>query len=932
MKNSYWKVLYRLPIYRVLIFTFLFLSNVISQGFVFGQSSVRTYLIDLGNPAYPTVGNWNNVSGNQSTGTTISDLIDSDGNSSSISLIVVDDADNGYGDGSGYNADGGYNGEALGYPASACRDSYFAWNNGGQYKFSGLETGNFYDIKIFGSRTASTGGRVGRYTINGQSLNLDAMNNTTNFIIFNGLAPDGHGDIILDFKNEVGSDFGYINVIELIEKQSGSGMLLVAPSDLVVYRIPLNSVELTWQDNSDNEAGFIIERKVGISGEFIFIDSVDINVTCYTDSSLAIDSVYIYRVLAFVESYKSNYSNEVEITIKYEGNVPDYIELQALKDIYEYANGNSWKNNSNWLQGETHQEFDTWYGVNVQDGDVFQLRLHENNLTGTIPPSICNLTSLKQLYLYTNPVSGPIPTDIGNLKDLGELCLYETEINGIIPESVGNCTKLWRFLVWDNNIEGVLPDSLRNLKGCVYFCVGENNMSGDIPSWIGELTGTRHLWLYNAKFTGSIPESISNIPNLQILVLEGNQLTGGFPSSLTSKTSLTKLRLSYNQLSGELPEDIGNLVNLDIFYITDNLFSGHIPPSLGKLSKLTWLGLFDNNFSGAVPDSLKNLTNIEVFAINRNNFDWVIPEWIGDFQKMWYFGIDGNNVTGKLPLAFRKLRKLQWVDLYNTSLEGPIPDSFLENSALYELNIYNSKFDYIPDFTLHPNKANLILRAYGNNLDFENLEKQFTGPEMHPFDTLAYAPQNNLGVEDTTSIKEYSTLKIHSNAKGEYTHYQWQKNIASEWIDIIGETDSTLSFSNIQLADTGRYRCMAINDWVTDLTLYTSPITINILDIEKYYAVSSGNWNDPMTWSGSGEVPTKNSSVIINGFSVTVDGNDQSGDIFLSNEQPGTELIINAGHLEVFGNVNVQNVNPVGGECKLEVTGSGKISVLNSNK
>jgi hypothetical protein len=49
---------------------------------------------------------------------------------------------------------------------------------------------------------------------------------------------------------------------------------------------------------------------------------------------------------------------------------------------------------------------------------VFSRRLYENNLTGPIPPSFGNLTSLLELKLHRNSLSGSIPASLGNIKSL----------------------------------------------------------------------------------------------------------------------------------------------------------------------------------------------------------------------------------------------------------------------------------------------------------------------------------------------------------------------------------------------------------------------------------------------------------------------------------------------------------------------------------
>ena len=56
------------------------------------------------------------------------------------------------------------------------------------------------------------------------------------------------------------------------------------------------------------------------------------------------------------------------------------------------ADGDKWTNNDNWL---SDAPIGTWYGVTADEsGRVIKLDLWYNNLSGTIPPELGNLTAL----------------------------------------------------------------------------------------------------------------------------------------------------------------------------------------------------------------------------------------------------------------------------------------------------------------------------------------------------------------------------------------------------------------------------------------------------------------------------------------------------------------------------------------------------------
>ncbi len=67
---------------------------------------------------------------------------------------------------------------------------------------------------------------------------------------------------------------------------------------------------LTWTDNSTNEDGFSIERKIGPTGTFAQIATIGANATSYIDSTVASATTYCYRLLAFNVAGNSAYSSE----------------------------------------------------------------------------------------------------------------------------------------------------------------------------------------------------------------------------------------------------------------------------------------------------------------------------------------------------------------------------------------------------------------------------------------------------------------------------------------------------------------------------------------------------------------------------------------------------------------------------------------------
>lgn len=83
-----------------------------------------------------------------------------------------------------------------------------------------------------------------------------------------------------------------------------------APSGLTATAISNSRIDLAWTDNASNEDGFKIERCKGATcTNFAQIATVGPNVTSFSNTGLAKNTSYRYRVLAYNTAGNSGYSN-----------------------------------------------------------------------------------------------------------------------------------------------------------------------------------------------------------------------------------------------------------------------------------------------------------------------------------------------------------------------------------------------------------------------------------------------------------------------------------------------------------------------------------------------------------------------------------------------------------------------------------------------
>lgn len=104
-------------------------------------------------------------------------------------------------------------------------------------------------------------------------------------------------------------DSGYSNEVAAATSMSPPA----PPANLRAMAISSSRVDLAWDDQSTDEAGFTIERRSN-GGEFSLLATLPGDVESYSDQNVASQSTYTYRVSAANEGGASGYTNEATIT------------------------------------------------------------------------------------------------------------------------------------------------------------------------------------------------------------------------------------------------------------------------------------------------------------------------------------------------------------------------------------------------------------------------------------------------------------------------------------------------------------------------------------------------------------------------------------------------------------------------------------------
>ncbi len=97
---------------------------------------------------------------------------------------------------------------------------------------------------------------------------------------------------------------------------------LAGPTGLAGVFTGDTEATLTWEDNSDEELGFLLEKKGGAIADFQHYATIDADVTEFIDDTVDIANVYTYRLRSFTETDTTDYSNEAVVADNVSTNDP----------------------------------------------------------------------------------------------------------------------------------------------------------------------------------------------------------------------------------------------------------------------------------------------------------------------------------------------------------------------------------------------------------------------------------------------------------------------------------------------------------------------------------------------------------------------------------------------------------------------------------
>ena len=333
--------------------------------------------------------------------------------------------------------------------------------------------------------------------------------------------------------------------------------------------------------------------------------------------------------------------------------------------------------------------------------NLYFLWIVHNNLTGTIPTSLFNITTLTKLSIGFNQINGEVPKEIGKSRVLQLFAASGNKLLGRFQQTILNISSLADLDLGSNYLHGELPSSLgsslSNLQG---LALGNNFFGGHIPSSLANASKLSMIHLSRNNFIGMVPSSIGKLQELSVLNLEFNQLQSSdkqgleFMNSLSNCTKLRALSLAKNQLEGEIPSSFGNLsMKLELLYLGGNKLSGRFPAGIANLHSLSGLALNSNRFTGPVPEWLGNLKKLQIIFLAANMFTGFIPSSLSNLSLLENVVLDSNQFYGHIPRGLESLKVLQVLSIPNNNLHGSIPRELFSIPTIREIWLYSNRLD-----------------------------------------------------------------------------------------------------------------------------------------------------------------------------------------------------------------------------------------------
>jgi serine/threonine protein kinase len=141
-------------------------------------------------------------------------------------------------------------------------------------------------------------------------------------------------------------------------------------------------------------------------------------------------------------------------------------------------------------------DYCSWYGISCAAGvSITAITLDALGLAGTLPASLSLLDSvpLQTLSLGYNSISGTLPPSLGNLTSLAVLNLAFNRFSGTLPTELAQLTELETLILSTNSLSGSVPSFLATMTTLTMLDLSTNLFGGKMSNGLCSLVETQDV-------------------------------------------------------------------------------------------------------------------------------------------------------------------------------------------------------------------------------------------------------------------------------------------------------------------------------------------------------------------------------------------------------------------------------------------------------
>ena len=397
----------------------------------------------------------------------------------------------------------------------------------------------------------------------------------------------------------------------------------------------------------------------------------------------------------------------------------------VLEALYDASGGPGWTDSTNW---KTSAPLGEWYGVTTgADNRVTRLELPANDLAGSIPAALGDLTLLRVLdlghrtveisgrfHIVTNNLTGPLPDELGSLASVERLDLNWNPLTGPLPESLLQLSRLRQlfihstglcapadaeFQAWletidfrgdtcnrpPESVDTIPPQVLTQAGPAVGLSMGPYFSDPDddpLTYSAASSNGGAVSAIVSGDIVWLVPESAGTA-----LVTVTARDPDGLSAAQTVDVSTAAaagpqndrdiLEVLYDSTGGASWTNRTN-------WKTSTPLREWYGVTTDTAGRVTRLKLNGNGLTGPIPAVLGDLAFLQDLDLSRwshreqpqglNELVGPIPPELGNLTALESLSLGGNALTGPIPGDLGNLVNLRWLLLFGNALTGPIPN------------------------------------------------------------------------------------------------------------------------------------------------------------------------------------------------------------------------------------------------------------------